>query len=53
MMENELVLSRNDVAESEETIVNWAQGLGINARAELSEGSEGGTVLTATADGMI
>lgn len=30
MMGNKLVLSRNDVAESEETVVKWAKGLGIN-----------------------
>lgn len=29
MMGNELVLSRNDVAESEETVVTWAKELGI------------------------
>lgn len=50
MMGNELVLSRNDVAESEETVVNWAQGLGINAVTELREAGDGSTVLTAAAD---
>lgn len=50
MMGNELVLSRNDVAESEETVVEWAQGLGINAVAELPETGDGNTVLTAVAD---
>lgn len=37
MMGNELVLSRNDVAESEETVVEWAKGLGINAVTELPQ----------------
>ena len=50
MMGNELILSRGDVAESEETVVAWAQGLGINAKAELSDNSKGDTVLTAVAD---
>lgn len=50
MMGNELILSRNDVAESEETVVAWAQGLGINADAEMPDGGSGNTVLTATAD---
>lgn len=53
MMGNELVLSRNDVAESEETVVEWAQGLAINAVTELPEAGDGNTVLTAAADGMI
>lgn len=47
---NELVLSRNDVAESEETVVEWAKGLGINAVAELPQAGDGSTVLTAVAD---
>lgn len=34
MMDDELILSRNDVAESEETVVNWARSLDINADAE-------------------
>ena len=46
MMGNELVLSRNDVAESEETVVEWAQGLGINAVTELPQAGDGSTVLT-------
>lgn len=50
MMGNELVLSRNDVAESEETVVEWAKGLGINAVTELPETGDGSTVLTAAAD---
>ena len=50
MMGNELILSRGDVAESEETVVAWAQGLGINAKVELSDNSKGDTVLTAVAD---
>jgi hypothetical protein len=50
MMGNELVLSRNDVAESEETVVEWAQGLGINAVTELPQAGDGSTVLTAAAD---
>lgn len=50
MMGNELVLSRNDVADSEETIVEWAQGLGINAVARLPEAGDGSTVSTAAAD---
>lgn len=50
MMGNELVLSRNDVAESEETIMGWAQGLGINAEADLPEAGDSSTVLTAAAD---
>lgn len=32
LMGNELVLSRNDVAGSEETVVAWAEGLGISAK---------------------
>lgn len=32
MMGNELVLSRNDVAKSEETVAAWAKELGINAK---------------------
>ena len=50
MMGNELVLSRNDVAESEETVVEWAKELGINAEAKLPESGDDSTVLTATAD---
>lgn len=50
MMGNELVLSRNDVAESEETVVTWAKELGINAKTELPEDVDGNTVLTAAAD---
>lgn len=50
MMGNELVLSRGDVAESEETVVDWVQGLGINAKTILPEGGDGSTVLSATAD---
>lgn len=50
MMGNELVLSRNDVAQSEETVVEWAKGLGINAVTELPEAGDGNTVLTAAAD---
>lgn len=37
MMGNELILSRGDVAESEEMVVAWAQGLGIHAKAELPD----------------
>lgn len=40
LMGNELVLSRNDVAESEETVVEWAQGLGVNNEDKLPEGTE-------------
>lgn len=50
LMGNELVLSRNDVAESEETVVEWAKGLGINAEAKLPESGDGSTVLSAAAD---
>lgn len=50
LMENELVLSRNDVAESAEYVVAWAQGLGINAAAALPADVSGATVLTAVAD---
>lgn len=50
LMGNELVLSRNDVAESEETVVEWAQGIGINTEDKLPEGGNGSTVLTAAAD---
>lgn len=32
MMGNELVIPRGEVAESEETVVNWANGLGIHAK---------------------
>ena len=52
LMGNELVLSRNDVAESEETVVEWAQGLGINTEDKLPEGGNGSTVLTAAADAL-
>lgn len=34
MMGNELVLSRNDVAKSEETVAAWAKELGINAKSK-------------------
>lgn len=37
-MGNELVLSRGEVAESEETVVDWARNLGINTEAALPEG---------------
>lgn len=50
MMGNELVLSRDQVADSEETVVSWAQSLGINAKAELPANGNSNTVLTATAD---
>lgn len=50
LMGNELVLSRNDVAESEETVVEWAKGLGINAETKLPESGDGSTVLSAAAD---
>ena len=50
MMGNELVLSRNDVAGSGETVVEWAQGLGINAGADLSETGDSSTVLTVAGD---
>ncbi len=35
MTGDELILSRNQVAESEETVAEWARGLGINAEAAL------------------
>ena len=38
VMGNELVLSRGEVAESEETVVDWARNLGINTEAALPEG---------------
>ena len=38
VMGNELVLSRGEVAESEDTIVDWARNLGINTEAALPEG---------------
>lgn len=50
MTGNELILSRSDVAESEETVVAWAQGLGIHAKAEFPDSSNSSTVLTAVAD---
>lgn len=50
MMGNELILSRGDVAKSEETVVNWAQNLDINIKTALSEASEGNTVLRAASD---
>lgn len=49
-MGNELVLSRNNVADSEETVVAWAEGLGLNAKTELPMEGAGSTVLSATAD---
>mgnify|MGYP002742490053 FL=1 len=50
LMGNELVLSRNNVADSEETVVAWAEGLGLNAKTELPMEGAGSTVLSATAD---
>lgn len=50
MMGNELVLSRNDVAESGETVMEWAKGLGINAEVKMPETGNGNTVLSAVAD---
>ena len=50
IIEKELILSRGDVAESEKTVVDWVQGLGINTKAELPEGGYGSTVLSAIAD---
>lgn len=50
MMGNELVLSRGDVAGSEETVVEWAQNLGINAKTALPEAGAGNTVLSAACD---
>lgn len=50
MMENELVLSRDVVEESEETVVEWANGLGINEKTELPKEGDGNTVLTTAAD---
>lgn len=37
--ENILSLSRNSVADSEATVVEWAQSLGLNAVAVMSESS--------------
>lgn len=50
MTGNELVLARGDVAESEETVVDWVQNLGINAKAALPEEGDGNTVMSAAAD---
>lgn len=50
MMKNELILSRNDVAKSEEKVVSWAKKLGISAKAELPEQAGGSAVLSAVAD---
>lgn len=50
LMGNELVLSRNNVADSEETVVAWAEGLGLNEKTELPMEGAGSTVLSATAD---
>ena len=47
---NELVLSREEVAKSEETVVDWAKSLGISAEAVLPEEGGGNTVLRAAAD---
>lgn len=47
--ENALSLSRNNVADSEATVVEWAQSLGLNAAAVLP-GSRGDTVASAEAD---
>lgn len=48
MRDNALVLSRNDVASSEQTVTEWAEGLGITAT--VSPAGNGETVLTAAAD---
>ena len=37
VMGNELILSRGEVAESEETVVDWARNLGISTEATLME----------------
>lgn len=50
MMGNELVLSRGDVAESEETVVDWVKNLGINTKAALPQEGNGNTVMSAAAD---
>lgn len=50
LMGNELVLSRNSVADSEETVAAWAEGLGLNAKTELPVEGNSNTVLSATAD---
>lgn len=47
--ENTLSLSRNSVADSETTVVEWAQSLGLNAVAVLP-GSSSDTVTSAKAD---
>lgn len=38
------------MADSEETVVAWAEGLGLNAKTELPMEGAGSTVLSATAD---
>lgn len=45
--DNALILSRNNVADSENTVVQWAESLGIQSQAPLPSGS-GDTVATAT-----
>lgn len=47
--ENTLSLSRNDVADSEEEIRQWAESLGLNAKAEVPENNSD-TVANAVAD---
>lgn len=50
MTGNELVLSRGNVAESGETVVDWAQNLGINGKTTLPVEGGGNTVMSAAAD---
>lgn len=50
MTGNELVLSRDDVAKSEDTVAEWAGSFGINHEAELPAEGESGTVLHTAAD---
>lgn len=45
--DNALILSRNNVADSEDTVVQWAESLEIQSQAPLPSGS-GDTVATAT-----
>lgn len=47
--DNTLSLSRNNVADSRETVTAWAEGLGLNAEAPVPAGSQD-TVANAAAD---
>lgn len=50
MTGNELVVSRDDVADSEETVIEWAESLGINTTENLPSNDAQNTVANAAAD---